>query len=313
MPTSDQNTSTLDRLAALKLLRENMFYADPARYASSDIAEDLPGSARAVAPLIKNVLPSAAIISRDPEERKEQIKKAIQRIRSSGKSNSALGKEILHNVKDMGLGALTPGFILATAVHLLGFRSPRTRSLFGFGKSKWRSPISLGENLKKLVSEKGYAKNLLTNSAHEALTGASMAAGAGIAYPLAARAADPSDRSLEEATQIMQKQPYITSLPASEILSTLPADDSGPITSRLKNTLTGTGLGALTGLAGGFAPTAFKAVGKGIANAISKRPISSGIPEMVRSSLQRDLTNATAVGAGLGGLSGAFTDRYREE
>ena len=307
MADNKQDSSTLDRLAALKLLRENMFYAQPSKYTLSDIAEDLPGAARAVAPLLKNVLPSATIVSRDPEERKQQIREAIARIKASGKSDTALGKEILHNVKSMGIGSLAPGFLLATAVHLLGFRSPKAKTLFG--GTRWRSPIAPGKNIRKLFSDTDYAKHLLTDSAGEALTGAGMSAAAGIAYPIGARLSAPSDQALDEASKIMQDQPYATSLPSSEILSVLPADDASPTISRLKNTALGTGLGAATGLAGGFTPAAFKALGLGLRNAVTKRPLSSGIPEMLRANLKRDLPNAVGVGAGLGGLAGAFTDR----
>ncbi len=307
MADNKQDSTTLDRLAALKLLRENMFYAQPSRYALSDIAEDLPGAARAVAPLIKNVLPTAAIVSRDPEERKQQIREAIARIKASGKSDSALGKEILHNVKTMGVGSLAPGFLLASAVHLLGFRSPKIK--FQAGKVRFRSPITPGKNIRRLFSDSGYAKHLLADSASEALVGAGMSAAAGVAYPLVGRLASPSDKALAEAGRIMQNQPYVTSTPSSEILSVLPGDESSPAITRLKNTAMGTGLGAAAGLAGGFTPTVFKALGLGLRNAVTKRPLSSGIPEMLRANLKRDLPNAVGIGAGLGGLSGAFTDR----
>ena len=310
MADNKQESSIPDRLAALKLLRENIFYSQPSRYAISDLAEDLPGAARAVAPLLKNVLPSAAIISTDPEERKQQIRDALTRIKASGKSDSALGKEILHNVKSMGLGSIAPGFLLATAFNLLGFRSPKVKTLLG--KTKWRSPIAPGKNIQRLLSDKGYAKHLLTDSAKEALTGASMAAGAGAVYPIGARLTSPSDQAFAEASKILQDQPYATSLPSSEILSTLSGDDSNPAATRLKNTAIGAGLGAATGLAGAFTPSAFKALGLGLRNAVTKRPLSSGIPEMLRANLRRDVPNAVNWGTGLGALSGAITDRQAD-
>jgi len=126
-PTQEGGNSTyLQRLVALKLLRENMYYANPGTYAFSDVAHDIPGVGRYLGPAAGDYLPSKAIISNDPETRKQQIKDAILRIKATKKSKSSLGKEILHNAASMGLASIPAGFILGSLFHLSGLRLPRT-------------------------------------------------------------------------------------------------------------------------------------------------------------------------------------------
>ena len=312
MPQDNPGSTYLDRLIALKLLRENMFYDQPTKYTFSDIAEDLPGAARAVTPIIKNVLPTAAIVSRDPEERKAQIRRAIERIQTSGESNSSLGKEMLHNIKSMGLGALPPAFLLAAGVHLLGFRSPLMRSRGG--KMSLRSPIAPGEVINKLRNQKGYARHMAQDSLSEAAQGAGIGALHGAITPLFASGYKPSEQSLEEAGKIMESQPYAASLPSGEMLSVMSGGkEDGGLAGKLKSIGLGTALGIATGIGGSFMPAKIKALGYAGRNLLQRKPISTGIKEMLAAQVKRDVPRAAMMGAGLGALSGAITDRMGSE
>jgi hypothetical protein len=305
MPADDGNpkSSYADRLLAMMLLRENMFYSNPTRYSFSDIAEDLPGAARAVAPVIKNVLPSATIISQDPEKRRQQIAEALGKVQEAKKSKKGLLKEILHNATHMGAGAFLPSFLLSSAINLGGFRPIKTKNIFG--RTKYQSPTNFKENFKKLLSDRKYAKHVAMDSLNEAGMGAGLGALAGTAYPLIASSRNIPEQALNEAAEVMQTQPYATSLPASELLSVL--NPKYRPKSKALDIGLGTGLGALSGATAGAVPTALKALllaGKNVA--LKKSPLK-GIAAL-KGELARDLRNSSLVGAGTGLLSGAITD-----
>jgi hypothetical protein len=304
-----QDSNYLERLAALQLLRENIFFNNPTRYAFTDVAEDLPGPLRNIAPNVKDVLPSLSIISRDAEERKAQIQKALDRIKNTGEAKTSLGKEVLHNVRDMGLGSLAPGFLLASAFNLMGFRSPIKNTPTG---KVFRSPTTFSKNFKKLFNTPGYAKELASESGKEALIGAGLAAGSAAAYPILARGAQISNKAFSEASKIMQDQPYATSTPGAEMLSVMredPSDSSSPVVKKLKNvglsTVLGTGAGALAAAA----PTGIKTVGMGLSNLLSKKPILSGIVNQLRKDLPSSMGTGALFGGGLGMLGGLLAKR----
>jgi sulfopyruvate decarboxylase TPP-binding subunit len=305
-----QNTSYLERLAALRLLRENIYYSQPSRYAATDIADDLPGPMRAIAPSIGEIAPSMAIISKDPEERKAQIREAIKKIKQTGDASTSLGKEILHNVKTMGLGALGPGFALATAFNLMGFRSPIAK--LKSGKKTWRSPITPVENFKKLFNKPGYAKEIAKESGKEALTGAGIAAASAGLYPLFARAAKPSDKALSEAAESIQNQPTITSIPAAEFMSLIrrnESDENSPTIKNLKAIGQGAGIGAGIGVAGALAPSALKLLAYAAKNAITRKPLSADMGGILKKDLPRDLRLGGITGGLLGAAAGPFTEK----
>jgi len=310
MPDLEQPSTYAERLAALSLLRENLFYANPGKYSVSDVAEDLPGSARTLAPIVKNVLPSATIISSDPEERKKQIIEALKRIKSSGGAHSSLGKEILNNVTSMGGGALTAGFILSTAVRLLGWKG--LSKMDATGKKVFQNPFQLSRNLGRLSTRKNYAKALLRRSGYDALTGAGLAAAAGTAYPLYEHYNPSKNEALIEAANIIQKQPYLTSIPGSEMVSALEADESdSTLATKLKNTGVGALLGGAAGAFTATHPPIITALGRSLGNAsryVKGKPLLTVAPRLLRE-LGHEVPKAIAWGAGIGGVAGALTDR----
>ena len=352
MPADPQDTSYQDRLVALKLLRENMFYADPKTYAYTDIAEDFPGTAKAVAPILKNVLPSAAIISRNPEERAKQIDAAIEKIKATRKSKGSLLGEMWDNVKHLTPEAMRAGALFSAVPTLLGMRYPWARN--AAGKLRPQMPIAPISAIKKFFTTKAhidpnlsplannwmageklkahrrhFAKNVLENS----LMGGAYSAAAGVALPLFAGNYELSDNALQEAKEIMQKNPYITSLPASEMMSAIRQHKSEqPLSSgqRIKNTLLGTGLGALTSLPGAAVPAILSGAGRFSSNALGRllsklpntglanvdkfikthantAPLRKGVGSTITNRLKKDVPIAAAFGGGLGALSGALS------
>lgn len=328
MPADPQQTSYQDRLVALKLLRENMFYNDPKKYAYTDLAEDLPGEARAVAPILKNVLPSAAIISHDPAEREQQIDAAIQRIKESKKSKSKLLGEMMHNVTHLAPHAAQAGLALSALTTLLGVRSP-------FKPNSWRpqlpfAPISA---IKKLISTKAHIdpripgatwlprekhiahlKNTGKSLLHDTLYGGALSAGAGIMIPAFAGNYELSDNALQEAKAIMQKDPYITSLPAGEMLAAIRQRKSEePITGerRIKNTLLGTGLGALTSIPPAMIPAIMGGVGRLGANALGR--LASKFPNVGVTAVNKFLKRHANTNSLSHGVGGTMLNRFKED
>lgn len=305
-----EETTPLQRLWAMKLLRENMFYADPTTYGLTDIAEDLPGDLKPVGHILSNVLPSAAIISNDPAKRRAQIDAAINKIKSTSKSDHDLHKEMLHNAISMGKGAIIPGAILSLALGKFGLRLPRKGG-------KWRAPLEVG-NIKKLLGIGAQSqvrkdklmstarKMLANNTLHDTLMNSGLAAATGAVYPYLANKSQVSDKALDDARKIMEEHPYLTSLPASEVMSVLNKHKENQPTAgnqTLANVGIGAGVGAATGAAGAMLPTAATALLSLLT--LGKVGPKGGItsPAFLRNATQGLKTNAL-MGGGLGVLSG---------
>lgn len=305
------DTTAMERLVALRLLRENMFYDQPGKYSATDIAEDLPGALRPLGGVLKNVLPSTAIISEDPEQRKQQIDKAIARIKSSKSSKENLKKEIFSNVKELGMASIPASLGLSAAAHILGLRMPWVRRLGHLGppvRKGFRlvSPITPLKNLGKLLSGAGGTarKQFLKNVAGDTLTGVGMASLGGAIYPMLAHGSQVSDKALEEARKIMEEQPYITSLPTSEMLSVIKqkADEKNEaLPDKLKNVGLGTGLGAAIGAGSAVLPAAFNV---GISLLPGARRVAGG--KLLKNFIRDARANAIFGGL-MGGVSGAVT------
>jgi hypothetical protein len=259
-PPQQDDPSYMQRLVALRLLRENMYYNDPVKYTLADSLHSIPGAAQSVIPAVENVLPSAAVISQEPEERKQQIAAALDRIRATKQSKGQLSKEILHNAVTMGLGSIPIGLAMGALFHGINprwirgnrlksglklapdelknalesqvahLRDARIPVIKGpdFEKSVdrvWQAPGTPLRNLRRLFTNKGfYAKYkhlLLRKSMNDALWGAGMGAAAGAIYPILSHNVDVTPKALEDARKIMQEQPYITGMPTSEMLSVI--------------------------------------------------------------------------------------------
>jgi hypothetical protein len=310
MKEQQKDSSYLERLAALNLLRENIFYANPDKFTYTDVVEDFPGKLRAVSPVAKNILPSFAIISKDPEIRREQLRQAVEKIKNSKKSTEGLTKEISNNVINMGLGAIVPSFLLSSAIKLLGFRSPLVRN-----KSKsysLRSPITPHKVLNKLRNEQGYAKELLSEVGKDSLLGAGLGAASGALYPLIAHSTNVSDKALDEAREIIQAHPYSTSLPGAELVSALKnnPEELSPMKRLLLSGALGLGGGALLGGAHAIAPSAIKALGLGLRSAVTRKPAAKNLSILANKELPKDIATGAAVGAGAGLLGGALANNF---
>ena len=304
-PTTSDDSTTFQRYMALKLLRENMLFSKPTTYNATDFAEDIPGPFRSVGAQFNDVLPSLSIISKNDEERRGQIRAAIQKIKASKQSKSELGKQILHNAATMGLGSLPIGFALSSAFHLMGFRGMKSQG------GHWRSPVTPIKNTGKLFSQPKFRKNLLQSTVHDSLIGAGMGAAAGTAYPLLAHNTHISDRALYDAAGIMQKHPYITSLPVSDMISVIEErkeQKRHTLMNRLKNVGIGAGVGVGIGAVGAFAPAAIKAPFIAALRGLRHKPMGPPVRKLFSNAASNDMIPSALMMGAVGGTSGLFTN-----
>lgn len=297
------DSSYLQRLAALKLLRENLLLSNPSTYAATDIAEDFPGQIRNVTSILKNVLPSQAIISKDPEKRKKQIIDAVRKIKDSQNSESLVPyKEIVNNATDMALGSVVPSVALSGLIGLLNFRKPWERKGFFRKKLNFRSPIDPIGKIKELKNNKGALSEFLKDIGKDTATNVATAATIAGITPLLSSKLPMSDRALKDAANVMQKFPQLTSLPSSELLSVM--DQEGEASKKM-NALTGAGLGAGIGILGILPPALIKSVGSSLAN----KSLASFGRHLVNN-LKKDLPVTALAGSAIGGISGYMTDKF---
>jgi hypothetical protein len=291
-----------------------MYLDKPKEHGWADIIEDLPGETRAITPIFKNFLPSAAVISSNPEERRLQIRKAIERIKNTQHPSEPLYVQSLREAGKAGASAVLPSLIVTALVNALGARG--FRKTLPSGKKVFQSPIAPGESLGKLFNSaearSHFVKDVLTEGAY----GPAIAALHGGAVPFLSKHTNVSDKALEEAAQILEKQPYITSLPAAEVLSTIKENkNSSPVLDKVKNIASGAGIGALLGmLQGGLLPSAFNSVkrvgGNLFSRGAARKPLLSGASEAFKENLVRDLRSSAGWGAAAGAISGGLVNNF---
>lgn len=305
MPAKEDRSTALQRLAALKLLRENILLSDPSTYSATDIAEDFPEPFKFYTQNLKNVLPSQAILSKNPEERKKQIIAAVKKIKSSQNAEGAKlpYNEILDNAKDMAIGSLGPSIALSAIFNLLNFRKPWSRN--PQGKLQLRSPIDPVKKYYDLKNKKNRFKLLLRNIKNDTIKNTATAALIAGAVPLFSSKLNINDRALKDAANIIHRNPQITALPAAELLSILPEQKEK---SKLKDVLTGAGLGVGAAMPGVLIPSALGAIGKSISDKSVK-----GLGKYLLNNLRKNTLSTMIAGGSLGALSGLLTNRFNRQ
>ena len=318
-PQQEAAPSDFDRYMALKLLRENMFYSNPEKYSLTDVAEDLPGAAKPLGHMLKNVLPTATIFSHDPEERKAQLQQAIARIKASAGNKQNLKDEMVHNAITMGKASILPALAFTVLPKLLGLRGIRGGGLkpgyaggtHGVARH-WQLPIAPVQALRKLFTSptraKVFGKEILSDTVAGSLIPAALS---GAVYPWLAHDRQVSDKALAQAQQIMEQQPYITSLPTAEMMSAIQTAP-GNEPSKAQNILTGTSIGGAMGAIGGTLPTALS-FGLSALTGGKVKPRGGLLGPRAMKSLVDNIKMNAAFGAAGGALSGAKTKNYIED
>jgi hypothetical protein len=295
MPEEPKNTEFLKRYLALKALRENIFFTRPSAYSFLDIAEDLPGRGKALGPFLADALPSAGLISRDPDKRKLQIAKAVNLVNHANTDKGELKRQALSNAFSLGVGGIPSGIALSGLINLLGVRSPFKGGL--------RSPVALGKNISKLKASRNYQKALLTRMANDGVKGGVAGAITGAAVPIATSYAQPKKEDVAAAAKILQDAPVASSLPGGDVLSINNSLKTSPMSTATNVSAAGlSGLGA--GALGTFIPPTLDApqvIAKHLkSNKFSLSPLKA---LFVRAAKKHLLGNALILG-GLGASAG---------
>lgn len=297
-----EEDSALKRYIALKAIRENMYLAKPNTLNIADTIEDIPGPLRNVSPFFNDVLPSAAIISTDPEKRKQQISAAVAKIKSAKNSHGDLARQLARTSLSVGLGSVPVSFGMSVLFKLLGARSPIRNGAI-------RSPFNVSRQIGKFRSSELFRKAVLETAKKDAITGAGLGVAAGAGFPLLAHTTDLRDRDLSDAADILQKNPYGTSLPVADIVRTMNYKDDPRSSSLLRDTMAGAGIGAASGTLGAYTSALVHTPVESVRAVLEKRlpNISKLYTRIPKSTVG---TSAALMGA-LGAAAGIYANRMR--
>jgi hypothetical protein len=293
------NSSFLKRYIALRALRENIFAKHPTAYSFLDVAEDIPGGARALGPFVSDLLPSAGIISRDSNTRAQQVAEAGRLIREARDQQGSVKDQALKNMLYMGLGGIPAGALVSGITRILGFRSPISPS-----NGAWRSPVTAGRNIQKLLNSAKYRQILGNTVLRDSLKGAVLAGATGAAIPIVSRLAKPGNVDIAAAERILNKAPVASALPGGDILAAVrdPKDIETPGT--LASLGAGAGLGAGIALVGTGIPPALEVPNHLISAAAGGKPAMPAIRNSFSKAYGKNLLLNTALLSSLGALAG---------
>jgi hypothetical protein len=311
----DYDKHTLQRLTALKLLRENIFSSNPSTYGFTDIAGDFPGAIKDFSGIFENVLPSQAIISKDPKIRKQQILEAVKKIKNLQQSQSNkktnkldLLKQMALQAKDTAVGSIVPSLALSGLINFLNFKKPWK---YTGNKLKLVSPIDPVNKYKSFKNKKNRFKVFLRQTARDTFEGVRDAALISSFNPLISSKAEMSPEAINEAANILYNNPQITSLPAAEILSALP--EIKTYNSKFKGPLEGLAVGTAHGA---LSPMPMALMSSAI-HLATKKPSLSNISNTFNNHLIKRLKKTiplTSLVGGITGLaSGMITNKFNKK
>lgn len=183
----------LQRMLALKALREQIYLQHPVAHGATDFIEDIP-QMNPYGMLGHDILPSMALMKHNDQDRQMQIEQAKNKVRNLQHSDKGLFRESLESGGKM-LGAALP-FITA----------------FSLG------PKLLNPAIRKNLMQPQVRSKLWGGLKEHLLEGGAMAAGTGMAAPLLTHQLNPSDQTLNEAGDILQKHPYSSSIPFADTI-----------------------------------------------------------------------------------------------
>jgi len=316
-------SDTIKSQMAMDSLRDLVYQQQPHKFFGTDISEDIP-SLRPYGSHLANILPSAAIISRDPNTRKTQLDNAEKEFKRTQHKDHPFLKDLLTKSTAYGLGSMP--FSAAFTVGELGLRG----KLKGF-----RTNPEVRKNLAKHLEE-----NIVRGSAAGATFGTA---------PLIASKVMPiKDKDLTNAKQVLQDHPTLSSMPfADTVLLHNQARKKKDKLNHLENAGLGAGLGATAAGAGQASSAGYRGLDnavhhakKTIAEKMMKSDKAHSFPQGVKDFFEsaskaqpphtrseildpikwKGLRGPLAVGAGaglaLGGLSSHFLhkkDKQRSE
>jgi hypothetical protein len=288
--------SLIKRYLALKALRDNILYTKPLTDTAAGIAEDIPGPIRALSGPLADSVASRAIISNDPEVRKQQIAEAIKKVRGAASDSGEMKHQMLTNAARLGAVAAPVGFIGGGLLSLLG-KGKGIGSRLNLLRAPSQTLVGGGLN-----AAGKYKKELLHAALHGAGESGALGALGGAMGGLAAGTAKPNDNDISAAAEILQNHPYTSGLPGGELASVLNSYDKDM--SPAQSTALGAGVGAGVGAASSFIPPTLAAAGAAVTNPFRKSPTPVNLLGRYTETLRGPLGRNALILGGLGGLAG---------
>lgn len=239
-PSSNSISDTIKSQMAMDALRDYAYQSAPHKFLASDFIEDVP-SLRPFASHLGNVLPSAAIISSDPQERSKQLDEAEAKFHKSRHKDHPFMRDIVSKATGYALGSIP--FSAAFTLGELGLR----------GK------------LKGLTTNPEVRARLAKHLEENIIRGSSSASVFGAAPVIASRTLPIDDKSIATAKTTLQNHPTLSSLPFSE---TVLLHNQGLKKKDKLNHLQNAGLGAGLGTAAALTGQASAAGYRGLDNAV---------------------------------------------
>jgi hypothetical protein len=266
----DKQVSTQEDIfksqVALHALRDYVYQQRPVKLLATDFVEDIP-SLRPYGSVLSNVLPSAAIISNNPAERKKQVAEAVRRVTQASKKEHPLAKEVLTSSAKFGLGSI-PLSILFGLVEK-SFHIP------GHGLNPFKR--GMPKFILNKQFEKPYRKQKLVNHLKNSVgTGILQGAIFGATPPLISKYTPIDRKHIIAASKLLNEHPQLTALPNTSYAALSNQEkpkESNPIKDHIENIGVGAGMGLAAALGGQAAKSGVRATAN-LPHAILNKPIN---------------------------------------
>lgn len=300
MPNDKQNQSPQDLAkswVALNTLRDYVYQQKPHKLLATDFVEDIP-SLRPFGSAFSNVLPSAAIISSDPHERKQQISEAVRRVNKASKKDHPVFREALRSAATFGLGSIP--LSLAFGLAEKSIHVPGLRKLIRGEKPR----ISFKENF-QTPEKKRQLRNYLQDSV---AAGVGQGALFGAAPVLASSSIPFKKEHLDAASKVLNEHPNISSLPGADMAAlnnNYKDKNVDPTNDHIKNILSGAATAGTATLAGQglIAANRFRHNVMNPVNDVAANHLYNTVMPKIRNRL-RGKSNGELGGTGLRGSGG---------
>jgi len=191
---------------ALHTLRDYLYQQKPKSLLATDFVEDIP-SLRPFGSAFSNILPSAAIISKDPAERHKQINQALHSIRQASKKDHPVAQEALASAAKFGLGSIPLSLAFGLAEKSLHI--PKLHEML----RGQRPRVTLKENFATPEKRKELRKYLGDSVKAGVVQGAVF----GATPVLLSNSSKFDKKHLDSAAKVLNEHPNISALPGADL------------------------------------------------------------------------------------------------
>lgn len=304
MSTQDrqsQEVNPVQRLLALKALREYVFMKHPMKYNVTDIAGDIPQ----LSPhghMVSDVIPSMAIISGNRQKRDAQVDDALKNVRKLEHPKNLL-KDVAKNSLTMGLGSV-PVSLLASTIGGMTKGKVNFKNIF-----KGKNPLSdLKFNGREVMDDPKQWRHFLDKTTDDVTNAVAFSTAYGATAPLFAKYNPVPHKAYDEAADILKKNPYSSSIPITDYL--MSRDYKEKQKHPIKDTLTGAGLGAGAGAVSSTLPSLVTSGRKALFGNLSGA--KEALKPISFKRVGKNMLLGSAIGSGIGLLTNRLSAMHRK-